>query len=55
MLAPGDQTWRIETSEPAVLPGNGDPRPLTFSLRDLTIVLAATPAASGRQVDAERR
>jgi hypothetical protein len=39
VLPPGDQTWRIETFEPAILPGNGDARPLTFSLRDLEVVL----------------
>ena len=49
MLPSGDQTWRIETSEPAILPGNGDPRPLTFSLRDLTIVLQQRlPPAEGK-------
>jgi len=49
VLPPGDQTWRIETSEPAVLPGNGDQRRLTFSLRDLEIVLLQRlPPAAGR-------
>jgi len=49
VLPPGDQTWRIETSEPAILPGNGDQRRLTFSLRDLEIVLQQSlPPAAGK-------
>jgi hypothetical protein len=49
VLPPGDQTWRIETAEPANLPGNGDQRRLTFSLRNLEIVLQQSlPPPEGR-------
>jgi hypothetical protein len=49
VLPPGDQTWRIETSEPGILPGNGDQRRLTFSLRDLKIeLLRRAESAEGR-------
>ncbi|MDD3180914.1 MAG: hypothetical protein PHQ04_11280 [Opitutaceae bacterium] len=41
ILPPGDQIWRLETSEPPVPPGSGKEqlRQLTFSLRDLVITL----------------
>ena len=34
-LAPGKNTLRIETDAPAAMPGNGDPRKLTFMIRGL--------------------
>jgi hypothetical protein len=36
-LPPGDTIWRFETNKPAEFPSNGDPRKVTFSLRNLEI------------------
>jgi len=38
-LNPGDTVWQFTTDRPSFVPGNGDARPLTFSLRDLEIDL----------------
>lgn len=40
-LDPGDTVWNFETNLPAEFPVNGDPRSLAFSLRNLTINVAA--------------
>ena len=36
-LPPGDTVWRFDTDKPAQFPSNGDPRKVTFSLRNLEI------------------
>ena len=38
-LAPGDTLWRFETDQPGTFPNRDDRRRLTFSLRDLTIII----------------
>jgi len=40
-LPPGDTVLLFQSDRPAVAPGHGDLRPITFSVRDLTIVLRA--------------
>ncbi|MBI5380871.1 MAG: hypothetical protein HZA31_03110 [Opitutae bacterium] len=39
VLPPGKTCFRFVTSDPATSPGHGDPRQLTFSMRDLQVVL----------------
>jgi len=38
-LPPGTTSWRIESPEPALPAGNGGPRLLAFSVRDLKVIL----------------
>jgi hypothetical protein len=38
-LPPGDTTLLLKSDRPAAVPGNGDLRPLTFSIRNLKIKL----------------
>ena len=40
-LPPGDTVLLFQSDRPAVAPGHGDRRPITFSVRDLKIVLRA--------------
>ena len=47
-LAPGDTVWRFETDKAALLPSNGDPRKVAFSLRNMEIrVKAKAPETVG--------
>ena len=46
-LPPGDTVWRFDTDKPAQFPSNGDPRKVTFSLRNLEIrVVGKAPELS---------
>lgn len=43
-LAPGDTLWKFDTDKAAQFPSNGDPRKVTFSLRNMQIrVVAKVP------------
>lgn len=44
-LTPGDTVWRFESDKPPEFPGNGDPRKMAFSLRNLHIQVKAKAAA----------
>jgi hypothetical protein len=46
-LPPGDTVWRFDTDKAAQFPSNGDPRKVSFSLRNMEIrVLAQAPTST---------